>query len=289
MTRGIGRTPEIEAARRAKIRESRMGEKNHNYGKHPSEETKDRMHMAHLGRTSPNKGRIWPEEIKAKFSAAHMGHKHTEETKQKCRLINLGRVVSEETRAKIGAASKGRHLSDEAKAKVSAASKGRKRSPESIAKVVAAHKGSHRSEEAKAKMRLAYLNGKRAPGNQKVIMTKAGVMVRSGWEAKVCDILTDFKIAWEYEPQAFDLGKLGTYTPDLYLNESGYWIEVKGYWRSKSKAKYEKFAKTHKILLIAKLQYNVISKHPYLLKDWIEGTVKPLHNHTWQYKLIEEV
>lgn len=51
-----------------------------------------------------------------------------------------------------------------------------------------------------------------------------------------------------YEPKAFPLifdGKEVTYTPDFYLPQTDEYIEVKGYWRSKSKQKFNKFKETY--------------------------------------------
>lgn len=296
-----------------------------NLGKKATEETRAKFSTIHKGKPSPRKGCKVSEETKAKlrasnlgkhpsaetlakFSAVQMGHSVSEETRAKISAANKGHRLSEEQIARMSAAKRGKHLSEEHKAKVrlkligrpvseetrakiSAAEKGKRLSDETKARVSAAQQGKQLSKEHKDKLRitskLAYIEGRlKPPHNKKLAFTKTGIRVRSGWEATICDMLTDFGIEWLYEPDVFDMGKLGLYVPDLYLPKSDQWIEVKGWWRANAKAKYEKFAKTHKALLIGKRQYNVIAKHPYLLKDWLEGTVKPLENHTWQYKLV---
>jgi hypothetical protein len=71
------------------------------------------------------------------------------------------------------------------------------------------------------------------------------INMRSSWEyifAKWCD-LSDIK--WEYECKTFDLGNT-TYTPDFYLPEFDYFIEIKGWWRGNSKQKFEEFCKVYK-------------------------------------------
>jgi len=66
-----------------KMREARLGEKNHNYGKTPSEETRQKLREANLGKT------------------------HSEETRQKLREANLGKMVSERTKRKMSDSVKG--------------------------------------------------------------------------------------------------------------------------------------------------------------------------------------
>ena len=61
-----------------KISESQSGEKNHFFGKHHSEETKQKMRDAH-------KGKSLSEETKIKLSLANKGKHHSEESKQKMR------------------------------------------------------------------------------------------------------------------------------------------------------------------------------------------------------------
>lgn len=86
------------------------GEKNPNWGKHPSEETLRRL------------------------SESHKGKKLSEETKNKLRIINIGKIFSEEHRRNMSLARKGkpnkklvgRKVSDETKRKISEAQRGGK-------------------------------------------------------------------------------------------------------------------------------------------------------------------
>jgi group I intron endonuclease len=59
-----------------KMREARLGEKNHNYGKTPSEETRQKLREANLGKTLS-------EETKEKISKAKIGKTLSQESKQK--------------------------------------------------------------------------------------------------------------------------------------------------------------------------------------------------------------
>lgn len=89
------------------------------------------------GADTPNFGKTFSTETRAKISASSSGEKHrnwgkklSEETKAKIRVSNLlyphkGRKHTPEAIAKIAAASKGRPVSEETRAKRSAASKGR--------------------------------------------------------------------------------------------------------------------------------------------------------------------
>ena len=58
--------------------------------------------------------------------------------------------------------------------------------------------------------------------------------------------LTGYKIDFEFEPKVFTFPiKRGTkgYTPDLYIEETKEWIEIKGYLDDKSKLKLKRFKK----------------------------------------------
>jgi len=62
-----------------------LGEKNHFYGKHHTEDSKKKMSLA-------NTGKRHTEETKRKMSLTRMGHITTEETKQKISEANKGNV-----------------------------------------------------------------------------------------------------------------------------------------------------------------------------------------------------
>lgn len=66
------------------------------------------------------------------------------------------------------------------------------------------------------------------------------ICFRSTWEVKYAKYLDKHQVSWQYESKTFDLGDT-TYTPDFYLPEIDKYIEIKGYWWSKQREKFEKF------------------------------------------------
>lgn len=54
-----------------------------------------------------------------------------------------------------------------------------------------------------------------------------GYRFRSRLEARWAVYLDAMGIAWDYEPEGFDLGKNGYYLPDFYLPDANCWAEVK--------------------------------------------------------------
>jgi len=127
---------------RAKIGAAQKREKNHNYGKHPSEETRAKLREAHknnsrVGENHPMWGKHLTPETKRKISLALKG--------RKCPWI-----------AKRGAT--GKHRSPETKDKIAQALIGRKHTLEELAKMSLAKQGRknpfygrHHSEESKQK------------------------------------------------------------------------------------------------------------------------------------------
>ena len=79
------------------------GEKNPNYRKHPSEETRKKQSDAHKGKPGPNKGKKFSEEHIKKMSYSRKG-KYTGEDNS-----FYGKKHSSETRKKIGESCKGKH------------------------------------------------------------------------------------------------------------------------------------------------------------------------------------
>jgi len=62
----------------------------------------------------------------------------------------------------------------------------------------------------------------------KPIETRAyGCRFRSRLEARWAVAFTEARIAWQYEPQGFDLGDAGLYLPDFWLPQVSMWAEVK--------------------------------------------------------------
>jgi hypothetical protein len=80
------------------------------------------------------------------------------------------------------------------------------------------------------------------------IFTYKAINFKSSWEWLFAKWLDLSGVKWKYEPKAFELvinKKETTYTPDFYLPELDLWIEIKGWWRKKSKAKFNKFCKSY--------------------------------------------
>lgn len=55
-----------------------------------------------------------------------------------------------------------------------------------------------------------------------------GHRFRSRLEARWAVFFDELGVSWDYEPQGFDLGELGFYLPDFWLEDHGCWFEVKG-------------------------------------------------------------
>lgn len=98
-----------------KLKISNRGENNPFYGRHHSEESKEKMRRNKVGKklteehkrkisehnTRPFLGKHHSEESKEKIRRSKLGKKLTEEHKRKVSLAGLGRKVSEATRMKI--------------------------------------------------------------------------------------------------------------------------------------------------------------------------------------------
>jgi hypothetical protein len=120
-----------------KLSEVHKGEKNHNYGKTLSEETRRKLSEAHKGKTlseesrrnmsEAHKGKTFSEEHKRKMSEVRKGKKgktHSEETKIKMSKTRKGKTFSEEHKRKISEGKK--NPSEETRRKMGDASKGRR-------------------------------------------------------------------------------------------------------------------------------------------------------------------
>lgn len=93
---------------RKRISEGMRGEKNHNFGKHPSEETRKKLRA----RKGPNLGKHFSEEHRKKLSIAKKGKHHSDETRRKMsearRGRDKGKRKSEEARKKMSEAKTGK-------------------------------------------------------------------------------------------------------------------------------------------------------------------------------------
>lgn len=89
-----------------KISESNSGKKHHMYGKHHTEETKEKI--------SNSVKKYWTEDKRQEWSLKYQGQKnpmygkhHTEETKEKIRQIDRGYMQTKEYKEKMSNATKG--------------------------------------------------------------------------------------------------------------------------------------------------------------------------------------
>jgi hypothetical protein len=110
-----------------------------------SEETKRKLSLARLGKSSWNKGKPHSEETKRKLSEANLGYKHSDEAKLKIKLANMSRTHKS-----------GYKLSDEHKNKISVGGKGK----------VPWNKGIKLSDEHKAKLSKAHIG--QIPWNKRI-------------------------------------------------------------------------------------------------------------------------
>ena len=101
------------------ISTNRKGENNPNYGKHLSEETKDRIRKGNLGKKHT-------EESKIKIGIANKNIPKTEEQINLLRTINIGRKHTEEFKLKISNLKKGIKFSEEHRKNMSLARLGEK-------------------------------------------------------------------------------------------------------------------------------------------------------------------
>ena len=102
-----------------------------NAHKEMSQETRDKISLNHAdinGENNPFYGKHHSDETKQKISDANKGRKMSEEVKQKNRLRQIGSKRTEETKLKMSIANKGKLRSEETKRKISESKKGKKTS-----------------------------------------------------------------------------------------------------------------------------------------------------------------
>lgn len=90
-----------------------------------SEETRLKMRLAKLGKTTWNKGKKLSEEHKNKLRLAKLGKKQTKEHIENAAKTRIGKERSEETKKKISVANKGHIMSDKQRKQISDFHKGR--------------------------------------------------------------------------------------------------------------------------------------------------------------------
>jgi hypothetical protein len=101
----------------------------------PSEETKLKISLA----LSFPTGKIPSEKTRKKMSIAHLGRRHTEEAKRRMSEARIGSTVSTEIRKKISDKLKGQVISKETRRKISEAGLGRVVSEETRRKIGLGH------------------------------------------------------------------------------------------------------------------------------------------------------
>ena len=118
-----------------KMRLAHSGEKNHNFGKKFSDETRAKISAAAMGR---NKGVPRPEHVKKAIGDAHRGSNHynfgkqlSDDVKEKIRIStsgdknhNFGKVFSNETKEKLAACHIGTTIPEDIRIKMSIAHQG---------------------------------------------------------------------------------------------------------------------------------------------------------------------
>lgn len=159
-----------------KMSEAHKGERNHNYGKHLSAETRAKISTAHTGKSLSEehrrrigvagRGKRRSEETRRKISASLQGERnpmygahHSAASRQKMSEAQMGHQVSEETRRKLSESQRGergnnygKHPSEETRRKMSEAHKGK----------LGYFRGKHHSKETRKKISEA-VSGKRHP------------------------------------------------------------------------------------------------------------------------------
>lgn len=76
------------------------------------------------------------------------------------------------------------------------------------------------------------------------------VWMRSGWEVKVADYLTENGYDWYYEIERLYLDEISSYLPDFYLPEYDIYIEVKGRIDKYFLDKFKKVKEQYNVILL---------------------------------------
>lgn len=87
-------------------------------GKKLSEQARENISLASIGRVPWNKGKPWSEDIRKRISEKLKGRKLSEEVRSKMSISRKGRKLSEITRKKLSLAKKGKPVSLEHKNKI---------------------------------------------------------------------------------------------------------------------------------------------------------------------------
>ena len=153
----------IAAKAKEKFAERNSGSNNCNYGKPVSEEQKNRLREANLGKVQPLH-QIEKARCRMFGNSYAKGFKHSDSTKQKVSIALTGRVHSEDSKNRISAKLTGKSKSEEHKRKLSESKTGKPRTwtatQETRDKLSAAHTGktvSLATREKQSKARIGLL------------------------------------------------------------------------------------------------------------------------------------
>jgi len=135
------------------------------------------------------------------------------------------------------------------------------------------------SQEAKGRLseRMSLHN----PGGRCKWYDVDGVKVQGRWERDVAIILSEMGIKWlkpttkkhvlKYQRD----GEIKSYTPDFYIEDGDFYVEVKGYWWGDDKRKMElvkEYNPTIDILLVEENEYReIISGNVEIIVNKIKG------------------
>jgi hypothetical protein len=175
-----GRTHSEETRR--KMSEAQRGEKHHFFGKHPSEETREKLRISSKNRppitdvtrqriSKSLEGRKLTEESRHKISVSMKGKNagernffygkhHTEESRKKISESQKRRApISEETLLRMSVAQRGKIKTEEHRRKIGDSKKGKPRSEETREKLRILNTGKTSSEETRIKLSENGLGG----------------------------------------------------------------------------------------------------------------------------------
>ena len=113
--------------------------------------------------------------------------------------------------------------------------------------------GRKHKRSSKKAMSMSFKNGRKVTSSNKYGVgryydtpNQGKVWMRSGWEAKVADYLTENQKNWYYEYEWLDVGDMH-YLPDFFLPSENKYIEVKGFVFNSTKNKLERAVKKFNI------------------------------------------
>lgn len=120
------------------------GEKHPFFGKHHTNETKQRISEKNKGRKNPKSSHPMLEKTRKKISIANKGKKRSEETKQKISQSNKGKIRTEEYKRNISIKNTGRKCTNIQKENISLKTKEAMKQPEVKKKLGSGVRGKHK-------------------------------------------------------------------------------------------------------------------------------------------------